>query len=151
MQAKFVSPILMWLIAFAGIAAILLLAPPLTIFERNTPASFAFAIILITYLGFFSITLLPNRHASSSAAGIKKLITTGLYSIVRHPIYFADMLMSWGVFLLFPYLASLLCAIWVNAVLLYWMGLEENALRKKFGRKYSDYEKKVPKLVPRTI
>ena len=61
------------------------------------------------------------------------------------------MLMSWGVFLLFPYLASLLCAIWVNAVLLYLMGLEENALRKKFGRKYSDYEKKVPKLVPRTI
>ncbi len=139
----------MWLIAGGGAIFSLLLLPATAIVARNAAFEFIFALIFQLWLGFFAMALWKNRQAAASAAGVNRLVTAGVYSIVRHPIYFADILMAWGIFLFFPNLNVLLAAFWITLVFHGWMGLEEEALSKKFGKKFSDYSRKVPKLVPR--
>ncbi len=140
---------LMWAIALSGAALLLALVPASHIFPKTSAAAFLFAILFINWLGFFSLALWENKQAAASAAGIRKLITSGVYSLVRHPIYFADITFAFGIFLSFPNLNVLMAALFVSIVLYRWALLEEVALGKKFGRKYADYCKKVPRLVPK--
>jgi protein-S-isoprenylcysteine O-methyltransferase Ste14 len=149
MRASFVSPFLMWLIAGSGAIFLLLFAPSFLIFGQSAWQAFVFALVFQLWLGFYALGLWQNRRAAQSAGEVKKLITSGVYSIVRHPIYSVDILMAWGVFLVFPGLNVLLAASWITYVLHSWMGFEEEALKAKFGRKYADYSKKVPKFIPR--
>lgn len=83
--------------------------------------------------------------------GIKKqrLVTTGIYSLSRNPLY-----ASWiffiipGLSLIFGsglFLAGTL-VVYANFKLL--IGEENGILRKNFGKKYAEYEKKVNELLP---
>jgi protein-S-isoprenylcysteine O-methyltransferase Ste14 len=149
MEAKFVSPFLMWLVAGIGALFSLLFLPAGNILSSNPLFSLAFAVLLLFWLSFVAAALWKNRQAARSAAGVMKLETSGVYSLVRHPIYFADIIFAWGIFLQLPNLNILLAAVWITLVLHWWMGLEEGALRKKFGKKYRDYCRKVPKFLPK--
>jgi len=71
-----------------------------------------------------------------------KLLTTGIYSKVRHPMYVG--LISLHVFL--PSVTGSVitlasAAIWTSHMLL-WMKWENEDLEKRFGKKYSEYKKK---------
>ncbi len=77
------------------------------------------------------------------------MVTSGVYSRVRHPIYFADIVMAWGAFIVFPTWNVLFAVLWLTAVLSFWMRLEEAALEKKFGRQYGQYNSRVPMFLPR--
>jgi len=138
----------MWAIALSGAAAISALVPPAGIFQKAFVSDVAAAFLFLNWLGFFSLGVWQNREAESSAAQIKKLQTSGVYSLLRHPIYFADMGLTLGIFLYMPLLNVLASAAFVIGVLYYWAGLEEEALLQKFGRKYSDYCRRVPKFIP---
>jgi protein-S-isoprenylcysteine O-methyltransferase Ste14 len=79
------------------------------------------------------------------------LITSGLHTRVRHPIYlghFCEMLAwSLGTGLLVCYLLTAFAAI-TGAVMIY---LEDRELEQRFGQHYRDYSAKVPAIVPRFL
>lgn len=87
-----------------------------------------------------------NTHGQVAS----QLNSTGLYSVVRHPLYLGNFFMWLGV-ALFP-------RVWWLAVivsLLFWlyyeriMFAEEEFLRKKFGAEYEEWAMRTPAFVPR--
>jgi protein-S-isoprenylcysteine O-methyltransferase Ste14 len=79
-----------------------------------------------------------------------KLITTGPFSVVRHPTYLAHTLMVSGIFLLTGVVAVGTIT-FIDLILVYALiiPLEEKELSKRFGNDYNLYKKKVPKFLPR--
>ena len=79
----------------------------------------------------------------------EKIVTTGVYSIVRHPQYLGGWLAHVGISFLLSAWYSLLSAALI-VILIYLMSRkEEEELVREFGKEYEDYKKKVPMLVPR--
>ncbi len=76
-----------------------------------------------------------------------KLMSEGMYKLVRHPIYFSALLLVAGGILIFQSYISLL---WV-VVLFFWFNskasFEEGFLKAKFVE-YSEYMKATKKLIP---
>ncbi|MEJ2241037.1 MAG: methyltransferase, partial [Candidatus Bathyarchaeota archaeon] len=79
----------------------------------------------------------------------EKIVTTGVYSIVRHPQYFGGLMAHIGVTFLLSAWYSLLVTP-VIVVLVYLISKkEEKELIKEFDQKYKDYKKEIPMLIPR--
>lgn len=79
----------------------------------------------------------------------EKIVTTGVYSIVRHPQYLGGLLAHLGISLLLSALYSLLFTS-LMLVLIYLISKkEEQELIREFGKEYERYKKKVPMLIPR--
>lgn len=77
-----------------------------------------------------------------------QVITTGVFSIVRHPIYLGLILLYLGFILLSLSLLSVL--VWILIIVFYYMisRYEEKLLTQRFGSVYEEYKKKVPMLFP---
>ncbi len=78
----------------------------------------------------------------------KKVVTTGVYSIVRHPQYLGGILAHLGFSFIFSALGSLIVTPLIIVVIYVISWKEEKELTKEFGLKYRDYQKKVPMLLP---
>ena len=78
-----------------------------------------------------------------------KLIDSGVYSWVRHPMYLGTLLFCLGFFFGMPSLASLV--IWLAFFLFYdkMATYEERDLARILGEEYINYQKRVPKWIPR--
>jgi len=77
------------------------------------------------------------------------IVTTGVYSVVRHPQYLGGLLAHAGISFLLSAGYSLLLTP-LTVVLIYLISKkEEEELIKEFGKEYEDYKKKVPMLIPR--
>jgi protein-S-isoprenylcysteine O-methyltransferase Ste14 len=80
----------------------------------------------------------------------EKIVTTGVYFIVRHPQYFGGLLAHVGVsFLLSAWYSLLVTPLMVLLVYLI-SRKEEEELIREFGKEYKDYTKEVPMFIPRT-
>jgi len=77
-----------------------------------------------------------------------QVITSGVFSIVRHPIYLSSILLYLGFILLSLSLLSAL--VWILITVFYYMisRYEEKLLTQRFGSAYEEYKKKVPMLLP---
>lgn len=77
-----------------------------------------------------------------------QVITTGVFSIVRHPIYLGLILLYLGFILLSLSLLSTL--VWFIIIIFYYIisKYEEKLLTQRFGSVYEEYKKKVPMLFP---
>ncbi|HBY56447.1 MAG TPA: hypothetical protein DEG96_01060 [Candidatus Atribacteria bacterium] len=75
-----------------------------------------------------------------------QVITNGIFSIVRHPIYLGSILLYLGLILLTLSLLSVL--VWILIIVFYYAisQYEEKLLTQRFGVVYKDYKKKVPML-----
>jgi len=78
------------------------------------------------------------------------LNTTGMYSVVRNPLYLGNFLMVFGVMLFFrvwwiPVIYALIFALYYERIIF----AEETFLRNKFGARYLDWASKTPAFVPR--
>lgn len=146
---KLVSPVLMWLIVILEVFVAFRFFPKIEIFPRNAIISFLIIPAGIYWLYFFVGALRVHRKAAVSAAKIDRIVKEGVYSIVRHPIYSADIILAWGIFFHWPYFKILLSALWLTLILFFWMKLEEKALAEKFGEEYGNYKKNVPMFVPK--
>ena len=76
------------------------------------------------------------------------LVTTGIYGIVRHPIYFGDSIWPLGWSIIFgSQCSSLMTPIWF---LMYVITIryEESALVREYGEKYRKYQKRVKRIIP---
>ena len=89
-----------------------------------------------------------GRNVSNQVANV--LTTSGMYSVVRHPLYLGNFLMAFGI--------SLFPRTWwlpVLYVLIFWlyyeriMFAEEEFLREKFGQSYLSWAARTPAFFPR--
>ncbi len=105
------------------------------------PGAFLIAIGMVLWL--LCYLQVSRAHARG------KLLTTGCYSRVRHPIY-----SIWG-FLILPGFSLVIGGFMLLLPLVYWasmvrfIGEEERALEEYFGEEWIEYRKKTPRFVPR--
>ncbi len=78
-----------------------------------------------------------------------RIVTTGVYSIVRHPQYLGGLLAHIGFSFLLSELYSLLSTPLIVALVYLISRKEETELTKEFGEEYLDYKRKTPMLLPR--
>jgi protein-S-isoprenylcysteine O-methyltransferase Ste14 len=78
-----------------------------------------------------------------------KLVRTGPYAIVRHPIYSGFMIALVGSFLNFGHFRSSIAAAMVILAWVYKAGLEETFMRDHFGVEYDQYCHDVKRLIPK--
>jgi protein-S-isoprenylcysteine O-methyltransferase Ste14 len=79
----------------------------------------------------------------------EKIVTTNVYSVIRHPQYFGGFLAHIGIsFLLSAWYSTLSTPLMI--VLIYLISRkEEEELIKEFGKEYEDYRKRVPMFIPK--
>ena len=79
----------------------------------------------------------------------KELIVTGLYRFVRNPLYIAGVLVLVGEAILFQSLGIFIYCLITIGVINVVVRIEETRLEEKFGAKYEQYCKSVPRWIPR--
>jgi len=108
----------------------------------------AFPILLLpaVFLIGFGAYLIKESHAAVFAkTGKPEFVDSGVYSLVRHPMYLGSLMILLGfIFLKFSLIAFV---IWlVYFVLCDWMAsYEEKDLLRVLGKKYVNYQNRVPK------
>jgi protein-S-isoprenylcysteine O-methyltransferase Ste14 len=106
--------------------------------------------ILITYKSFknYDIKEFIGLTSESTDTLQNDLVVDGYHRFVRHPVYFATIIILVGYFIYAP---SWITTIYLSVTFFYLqigILLEENKLIFKFGKSYVDYKKVVPKLFP---
>ncbi|MEW6600680.1 MAG: isoprenylcysteine carboxylmethyltransferase family protein [Nitrospirota bacterium] len=77
-----------------------------------------------------------------------RLVTSGAFSLVRHPTYLAHTLMFSGIFLFTGVISvAVLTAVDLLAVILVIIPFEEKELLSRFGEEYRTYVRSVPKFI----
>ena len=79
----------------------------------------------------------------------EKIVTSGVYSIVRHPQYLGGLLAHVGISFLLSAWYSLLSTPLIVILIYLISRKEEEELIREFGKEYEDYKEKVPMLIPR--
>ena len=95
--------------------------------------------------------ILGRVYCTLQIGGKKRdsLVTTGIYSVVRHPLYFFSFLGVLGIGFASNQLTVLvLLAAGFFLVYLPLIGREEAFLQERFGTAFTDYINRVPRLVP---
>ena len=77
------------------------------------------------------------------------IVTTGVYSVVRHPQYLGGLLAHTGISFLLSAWYSLFFTPLMVALIYLISRKEEIEMTREFGEEYEDYKKKVPMLTPR--
>jgi protein-S-isoprenylcysteine O-methyltransferase len=77
-----------------------------------------------------------------------KIVRTGPYAIVRHPIYSGFMLATLGTAIVFGEVAGLVSTALVVLCWGYKSRLEEHYMIEQFGAEYEDYRRQVKALIP---
>ena len=120
-----------------------------------------FLVVLIGYLitiTGFGIMLTCIKKYFMSISGLRslwqektypELIISGIHKHVRHPLYFGTFLFIWGLAVLVPYLNLLLSNAIITIYTLVAIKYEEEKLVKEFGQDYINYQKTVPKIIPK--
>jgi protein-S-isoprenylcysteine O-methyltransferase Ste14 len=104
-------------------------------------------IIIGAWFGIGSVRETTLKVAETHRA--EKVVSSGLYSVIRHPQYFGGILAHIGITFLLSSFLSLLVSpivIFLN-YLVSWK--EEKELIKEFGKEYEDYMEKVPMFLPK--
>ena len=96
-------------------------------------------------------TLADNWSATIDLKKDHKLITTGIYSYIRHPIYTGILLMGLGTVLVSPTLIVALIFLFIFGSFLFRIKNEEALMTKTFPKEYPSYKKRVKALIPFVI
>jgi protein-S-isoprenylcysteine O-methyltransferase Ste14 len=103
--------------------------------------------ILLNWTGI--LTLNKQWRAVVYVPADHKLVETGVYRVIRHPIYAGLLLQLLGLGLALSNWVSLLLILLPNAAsLTYRIFVEERALEGALGRDYLDYERRTKRLIP---
>jgi len=119
-------------------------------------ASWDICSIVVSFIGFAlrcaTVGYVPRgtsgRNTQSQVA--EALNTTGMYSVVRNPLYLSNFIIIFGITL---FIQSLWFAL--STCVIFWlyyeriMFTEEEFLRKKFGEEYLRWAEKTPLIIPR--
>ena len=115
--------------------------PELPALAAASAAILVFSEVLIVY------TLLSLGRSFSLIPQARKLVTSGPYAIVRHPLYLVEEAAIAGVLLQYAWFAALPFLVLHVAVQIRRMQLEEAVLLKTFPE-YAAYVRRTPRLLP---
>lgn len=89
----------------------------------------------------------PPANTSIDSTSTAQLVTTGLHRFVRHPLYTTSLIM---LYLVSPMTLNRLALV-VGVHVYFFVGsiFEERKLVREFGDAYRDYQRRVPRLLPR--
>ena len=108
------------------------------------------SIFLSTHINFGARRDLARYWTPFASTGKKqKLIKTGIYAKVRHPIYLSGLILSLGFTLIAGNLYGLLFFILSLSAFVTRIKKEEGELITRFGEEYKEYAKKTSLLVPK--
>ena len=85
-----------------------------------------------------------HKQAHSKAQSIEKIVTTGIYSKIRHPGYLGLILMYFGVAFLFHNILAIVGSIILSSLQILTALAEEKYLIKKLREEYEEYMRRVP-------
>ena len=148
--------VLFALASFAPILLLLLMLRDRTLYIVPTPwrwlmvlaqlVGAAGAAVAILQAGAFRFVGLAQMLAGQPEEG-GPLQVRGLYCYVRHPSYFSSLLVIWFT----PLMTVNLLALYVLFTLYFYVGSmhEESRLVAEFGEAYKEYQRHVPRLIPR--
>lgn len=126
------------------------------------PAPFSYLLHTVRLLGLVGLAIslwqtdiwdfaglrqaLHYLSGNEKPAPVPKLVTDGVYRLVRHPLYFFSLLVLWANPVMG--LSSLIFAI--ASTLYFWIGsiYEERKLQAYFGEAYGRYQQQTPRLIP---
>ena len=97
--------------------------------------------------GFFNFIGLDRAIDPAALETPRQLVTSGLYRLVRHPLYTCTMLLLWAN----PTLSwnRLAFNLGVSAYFVIGSIFEEQKLLDEFGAAYADYKRRTPAFLPR--
>ncbi|MFX0183054.1 MAG: methyltransferase family protein [Candidatus Hodarchaeota archaeon] len=104
-------------------------------------------IIVVLWFALYGVKEVGLKVAETHRA--EKVITTGVYSLIRHPQYLGALLAHLAISILLSALYSFLLTPFMIAYLYLIAWKEEKELIKEFGKEYEDYKAKVPMLIPK--
>ncbi len=78
-----------------------------------------------------------------------KLVTNGIYNIIRHPQYLGLILIIIGFIIQWPTILTIIMAPILILIYLRLARIEEKELEQEFGEVYKNYLKKVPPFIPK--
>ncbi len=158
-----------WLFKYRGTLPLIILAIgmllflkaekyPDDIFWQETPyeVTYEMACLFISMIGLFiRVYTVGHTPKNTSGRNVKgqvadTLNTSGIYSVVRHPLYLGNFFMWLG-----PALVTGHYWFVVAFCFFYWvyyeriMFAEEQFLRRKFGEVYTNWAEKVPAFIPK--
>jgi protein-S-isoprenylcysteine O-methyltransferase Ste14 len=144
------TAILMAFSAFVGFGAPLLEAAWRT---RVTPLGLTLSGILVMTVGFLTAysanrTIARNWSPVIAKTKEQRLIQSGIYSTIRHPLYFSGLLLLIGTNLYFGNSWSWLSTLLATIITLYRIPIEEKQLEGRFGQEYADYKSRTKALIP---
>ena len=146
---KMVNPLVMWFMVIIGVIIIFTTVDNKNLFPSLLLNKFILLLSVVYWLYFFTSALRVHKQAVKGAERINKIIDNGVYGMVRHPIYAADIVLIWGIFVVFPSSIILFIAIYFTIILFIWMKLEEKVLIERFEEQYLEYMRKVPMIIPK--
>ncbi len=145
--------------AIAGISAIILFEVPRFVIPLLPQPSLGLNAEVALYMGGCTFTLgilimlISFYQLRTSVQDDRRILqTSGIYGIVRHPMYLGDVIWPLGWSLAFNALYALaLTPLWLGLRLSFSI-LEEEKLTEKYGEKYQDYIRRVKKrMIPGVI
>ncbi|MBN2546523.1 MAG: DUF1295 domain-containing protein, partial [Spirochaetes bacterium] len=89
--------------------------------------------IIIFLIALFQLKTFENYRG--------KLLTTGAFKFIRHPMYFSYYLWIFGYSVFYGAVASLFAGVFFSANIIYWQ-ISEEKLLKHYYPEYKDYIKK---------
>jgi protein-S-isoprenylcysteine O-methyltransferase Ste14 len=93
-------------------------------------------------------TIADNWSPSIAKTEAQQLVMAGIYSIVRHPLYFAGLLILTGTNIYFQNRWSWLAALAAFVITLYRIPSEERQLEARFGQEYIVYKQNTKAIIP---
>ena len=153
-----------WLFRWRSYLPLVLLVPPvlalrhyqLPLKSHRLQETWELVCAMVSVMGLgvriMTVGFAPARTSGRNTRGqvAESLNTTGMYSIVRHPLYVGNFLMGLGLAMFCLDLEMV--AMFVLAFWLYYeriMLAEEGFLREKFGEEFMGWASKTPAFVPR--
>lgn len=115
--------------------------------------------IIFSLLGLLLILISFKYYDKSEFIGLRSLrygdkifgdkpVLHGPNRYVRHPLYFAILLLMLGYFFYYPFWSSLISVLCGVIYLIIGIHYEEKKLVRQFGDAYIAYQKSTPKLIP---
>jgi protein-S-isoprenylcysteine O-methyltransferase Ste14 len=101
--------------------------------------------LILLFAGFRGLGKSLTANPVPNQDGV--LVTTGIYSVVRHPIYLGLLIITLGLVLSSGVLAQFLAWFALAILLTYKMRWEEVLLVAKY-KGYAEYMKRVPAIIP---
>jgi protein-S-isoprenylcysteine O-methyltransferase Ste14 len=93
-----------------------------------------------------------HRQAHQQSEAVQEVVTQGIFSKIRHPLYLSLILMEFGIAIAWGIVWMFIPVI-VSSILTIWTALrEEEFLLEKFGKPYEEYMKKVRwRMIPKVF